>query len=72
MSVDARNRIPVEVTDEGEGFILNETAEPDRMSESGLGLAIIRALADESIELEQGKGAGSRLRFAKHLGDATT
>ncbi len=66
------DRIAIEVIDEGEGFVLDETAEADRMSESGLGLAIIRALADEPIELEQGKGAGSRLRFVKHLGDATT
>jgi anti-sigma regulatory factor (Ser/Thr protein kinase) len=62
-------RISIEVTDEGEGFMLDEASEADRLSESGLGIAIIRALADE-LEIEPGDGRGSRLRFVKHLGAA--
>jgi len=61
--------ITIEVIDEGEGFVLDEASEADRLSESGLGIAIIRALADE-LEIEPGDGRGSRLRFVKHLGAA--
>ena len=61
--------ISIEVIDEGEGFVLDEAAEGDHMSESGLGIAIIRSLADE-LEIEPGEGRGSRLRFVKHLGAA--
>jgi serine/threonine-protein kinase RsbW len=59
--------ISIEVIDEGEGFVLDEAAETDRMSESGLGIAIIRSLADE-LEIQPQEGRGSRLRFVKHLG----
>jgi serine/threonine-protein kinase RsbW len=61
--------ISIEVTDEGEGFVLDEAAEADHLSESGLGIAIIRSLADE-LEIEPGEGRGSRLRFVKRLGAA--
>ena len=61
--------ISIEVIDEGEGFVLDEASEADRMSESGLGIAIIRAVADE-LEIEPSEGQGSRLRFVKHLGAA--
>jgi serine/threonine-protein kinase RsbW len=61
--------ISIEVIDEVEGFVLDEAAEGDHMSESGLGIAIIRSLADE-LEIEPGEGRGSRLRFVKHLGAA--
>ena len=61
--------ISIEVLDEGEGFVLDEASEADRMSESGLGIAIIRAVADE-LEIEPGDGQGSRLRFVKRLGAA--
>jgi serine/threonine-protein kinase RsbW len=61
--------ISIEVIDEGEGFVLDEASETDRMSESGLGIAIIRSLADE-LEIDPGEGRGSRLRFVKHLGAA--
>ena len=55
--------------DEGEGFVLDEASETDHLSESGLGIAIIRSLADE-LEIEPREGRGSRLRFVKHLGAA--
>ena len=61
--------ISIEVIDEGEGFVLDEASETDHLSESGLGIAIIRSLADE-LEIEPGEGRGSRLRFVKHLGAA--
>lgn len=61
------DRLVVEVTDSGEGFEppAERTAAGDGLSEGGLGIAIIRAIADE---LEIASGAeGSRLRFVKRL-----
>ena len=62
------DQVVIEVRDEGRGFHPDDLAgEPEDLSESGLGIAIIRALADE---LELGRrpdGQGSRLRFVKHL-----
>jgi len=62
------DRLVVEVGDEGAGF---EPAEPpedgDRdLEEGGLGIAIIRALADE-VEIGPREEGGSRLRFVKFL-----
>jgi serine/threonine-protein kinase RsbW len=64
------DRLVVEVTDTGEGFDHDavEPEEPDELSEGGLGIAIIRALADE-LEIGQRNGGGSRLRFVKRLGN---
>lgn len=59
-------RIAIEVADKGAGFVREEATEPEEMSESGLGLAIIDSLSDE-LEIEPIEGRGSRLRFAKHL-----
>lgn len=63
------DRLVVEVCDEGDGF----TAENDvsagqtGLTEGGLGIAIIRELADE-LELGPGvSGKGSRLRFVKFI-----
>ena len=61
--------ISIEVIDEGDGFVLDEASETDHLSESGLGIAIIRSLADE-VEIEPAEGRGSRLRFVKRLGAA--
>jgi len=59
-------RLEVEVADTGAGFDLEpRDGNGDELSEGGLGIAIIRAIADE-FELSSGAG-GSRLRFAKHL-----
>jgi len=58
--------LAIEVTDAGEGFTAREHAEPEHMSESGLGLAIIDSLSDELV-IEQLEGKGSRLRFVKRL-----
>jgi serine/threonine-protein kinase RsbW len=65
------DRLVVEVSDEGEGFTVSER-EPElgddgALPEGGLGIAIIRELADE-LELGPGDGGqGSRLRFVKFI-----
>jgi serine/threonine-protein kinase RsbW len=62
------DRLVIEVTDDGEGFD-PATAEvnADKLSEGGLGIAIIRAIADEVEIGAQPGGRGSRLRFEKAL-----
>jgi serine/threonine-protein kinase RsbW len=62
----ASDALAIQVTDAGEGFMPAEQAEPEEMSESGLGLAIIDSLSDELV-IEQLEGKGSRLRFVKRL-----
>ena len=63
------NKLVIEVTDEGEGFdpVAAEVT-GDELSEGGLGIAIIRAIADEVEIGAQPGGKGSRLRFEKALG----
>ncbi len=62
------DRLVIEVTDEGAGFDLAEPdAPPEELSEGGLGIAIIRAIADEVEIGKQPDGKGSRLRFEKTL-----
>ena len=65
------DRLVVEVADDGEGFDPGEVSGTgdDDLSEGGLGIAIIRALADELELGDRGGGHGSRLRFVKFLGD---
>ena len=63
------DRLVIEVTDEGEGFDpAEERGAPEELSEGGLGIAIIRAIADEVEIGKQPGGRGSRLRFEKALG----
>ena len=63
------DRLVVEVADDGSGF---EPAGAGRelgstdLSEGGLGIAIIRSVADE-LEIGGRANGGSRLRFVKHL-----
>jgi serine/threonine-protein kinase RsbW len=64
------DRLVVVVADEGEGFerssgVSTKLAE-DELSEGGLGIAIIEALADE-LEITERAEGGSSLRFVKHL-----
>jgi serine/threonine-protein kinase RsbW len=64
------DRLVVEVSDHGEGF--QPPTRPakafseDGLTEGGLGIAIIQALADE-FEISEGAQGGSRLRFVKRL-----
>jgi serine/threonine-protein kinase RsbW len=63
------DRISVEVVDDGAGFDPEEAPsfDGDELSEGGLGIAIIRTIADE-VEIESRPGVrGSRLRFVKML-----
>jgi serine/threonine-protein kinase RsbW len=64
------DKLVVEVVDEGAGFDLPAHAghalEDDELSEGGLGIAIIRALADE-FEIRERAEGGSSLRFVKRL-----
>jgi len=65
------DRLVVEVVDEGEGFEPPSAGTPalieDELSEGGLGIALIQALADEFEIGERPQGGGSRLRFVKLL-----
>jgi serine/threonine-protein kinase RsbW len=73
-SVDVRyelhpDRLGIEVTDDGEGFDPEAEADEsgDELSEGGLGIAIIKSIADE-FELRTSPGVrGSTLRFVKRL-----
>jgi serine/threonine-protein kinase RsbW len=62
------DRLVIEVLDEGAGFDVEEAErDADELSEGGLGIAIIRAVADEFEVGERGDRSGSRLRFVKVL-----
>ena len=64
------DRLVVEVGDDGSGFD-PDSAQHDEdpgLDEGGLGIEIIRALADE-VEIGPRNGGGSRLRFVKLLAD---
>ena len=60
------DRIAFEVTDQGMGFRPERVAAGEA-GESGLGLTIIRALADELEIGSRDEWGGSRLRFVKLL-----
>jgi serine/threonine-protein kinase RsbW len=61
------DRLIVEVSDDGGGFVLEELEQSGELTEGGLGIAIIRALVDEFEVGERQDGRGSRLRFVKFL-----
>ena len=64
------DRLVIEVADDGEGFEpVGEREDGGELSEGGLGIAIIRSIADEFEIGSQGNGRGSRLRFVKLLPD---
>jgi serine/threonine-protein kinase RsbW len=64
------DRLVVEVSDEGGGFqspgAAKAAPEDGKLSEGGLGIAIIEALADE-LEIREREQGGSSLRFVKRL-----
>jgi serine/threonine-protein kinase RsbW len=63
------DRLVIEVTDKGEGFDpTDRDGAPAELTEGGLGIAIIRAIADDVQIGTQPDGRGSRLRFEKELG----
>ena len=65
------DRLVIEVSDDGEGFDYDR--EPaaadleDALTEGGLGIAIIKTIADEFELGRRPDGRGSRLRFVKRL-----
>jgi serine/threonine-protein kinase RsbW len=65
----SRNALAVEVVDDGKGFDPEKppVLEGEELTEGGLGIAIIRTIADD-FELNSQPGVrGSRLRFVKRL-----
>jgi serine/threonine-protein kinase RsbW len=65
----SRGALAIEVVDDGEGFDPDRPPllEGEELTEGGLGIAIIRTIADD-FELHTQPGVrGSRLRFAKRL-----
>ena len=62
------DRLVVEVSDNGEGFeppaVPSDALDTEELSEGGLGIAIIEALADE-LEIRERAQGGSSLRFVK-------
>jgi serine/threonine-protein kinase RsbW len=62
------DRLGIEVVDDGEGFDPERPSfEGDELSEGGLGIAIIRSIADDFVIHSKPGVRGSRLRFAKQL-----
>ena len=62
------DRLVIEVNDEGGGFDPAASATGEQaLAEGGLGIAIIRAIADEVEIGPHARGKGSRLRFIKTL-----
>ena len=62
------DRLVIEVEDDGPGFDPNASrGRPEDLAEGGLGIEIIRSVADEFEAGERREGGGSRLRFVKFL-----
>ena len=62
------DRLVIEVADDGGGFDPAVERAGATLAEGGLGIAIIRAVADELEIGARPTGQGSRLRFVKALG----
>ena len=64
------DRLVIEVADDGEGFDpAHERPAEQELSEGGLGIAIIRSIADDLVIGARQGGRGSLLRFVKVLDD---
>jgi serine/threonine-protein kinase RsbW len=64
------DRLVIEVADDGEGFEPGGDAKAeDELVEGGLGISIIRSVADELEIGARSNGRGSRLRFVKLLAE---
>jgi serine/threonine-protein kinase RsbW len=61
------DRLVIEVADDGGGFDPAAARDAAALAEGGLGIAIIRAVADELEIGVRSSGQGSRLRFVKLL-----
>ena len=65
------DRLVVEVADDGSGFdaagVGRDVHSEEDLTEGGLGIAIIRSIADEVDIADRSDGHGSRLRFVKLL-----
>ncbi len=62
------DRLVIEVCDHGEGFSPEGVGQAEQgLEEGGLGIAIIRSLADELEITARENGRGARLRFTKLL-----
>ena len=66
------DRLVVEVADDGSGFdaavvVGRDVDSEEDLTEGGLGIAIIRSIADEVDIADRSDGRGSRLRFVKLL-----
>ena len=63
------NQLEVVVEDDGPGFESESVAEwrAEELGEDGMGLAIIRAIADDVEIGPRASGSGTRLRFTRSL-----
>ena len=62
-----KDRLVIDVLDEGTGFELEEVPAPPHPDESGLGLAIISSVTDELEVRGRTDRPGSMIRFVKRL-----
>jgi serine/threonine-protein kinase RsbW len=60
------DRLIVEVSDRGRGFVPPAGIEDLDFGEGGLGITIIRSIVDD-LQISEKMGGGSRLRFEKRL-----
>ena len=60
------DRLIVEVSDNGQGFVPGARDDRGELDEGGLGIAIIQALTD-AFEIRDVASGGSTLRFVKQL-----